>query len=172
MLTSRFIPPRSKPLLKPGQALPLMIVCQYRYHHDVCSRCVTFPGSYPRISGFFKRAQFDCSPNRLQLHPCRSNQAPRFPQQVFHWLSRPTTTTDIANFLAGILDPGLMNKFRTRSLQFALRLTVSSLDPGILANRVTLGTRAQIPTGHMVKTLRLQSTCDSNMPSDQMLSTF
>ena len=37
---------------------------------------------------------------------------------------------------------------------------------------ITLGTRAQIPTGHMVKTLRSQSTCDSNMPSDQMLSTF
>jgi len=36
----------------------------------------------------------------------------------------------------------------------------------------TLGTRAQIPTGYMVKTLRAQSTCDSNMPSDQMLSTF
>jgi len=36
----------------------------------------------------------------------------------------------------------------------------------------TLGTGAQIPTGYMVKTLRLQSTCDSNMPSDQMLSTF
>ena len=36
----------------------------------------------------------------------------------------------------------------------------------------TLGTRAQIPTGCMVKTLRSQSTCDSNMPSDQMLSTF
>ena len=36
----------------------------------------------------------------------------------------------------------------------------------------TLGTRAQIPTGYMVKTLRSQSTCDSNMPSDQMLSTF
>ena len=41
-----------------------------------------------------------------------------------------------------------------------------------LENDYTLGTRAQIPTGHMVKTLRLQSTCDSNMPSDQMLSTF
>ena len=37
---------------------------------------------------------------------------------------------------------------------------------------LTLGTRAQIPTGYMVKTLRSQSTCDSNMPSDQMLSTF
>ena len=36
----------------------------------------------------------------------------------------------------------------------------------------TLGTRAQIPTGYMVKTLRSQSTFDSNMPSDQMLSTF
>ena len=36
----------------------------------------------------------------------------------------------------------------------------------------TLGTRAQIPTGYMVKTLRSQSTCDSNMPSDEMLSTF
>jgi len=39
-------------------------------------------------------------------------------------------------------------------------------------NTLTLGTRAQIPTGYMVKTLRSQSTCDSNMPSDQMLSTF
>ena len=36
----------------------------------------------------------------------------------------------------------------------------------------TLGTRAQIPTGYMVKTLRSQSTYDSNIPSDQMLSTF
>jgi len=41
-----------------------------------------------------------------------------------------------------------------------------------IPNRVTLGTRAQIPTGYMVKTLRAQSTCDSNVPSDQMLSTF
>ena len=41
-----------------------------------------------------------------------------------------------------------------------------------LTNKRSLGTRAQIPTGHMVKTLRSQSTCDSNMPSDQMLSTF
>jgi len=32
--------------------------------------------------------------------------------------------------------------------------------------RQTLGTGAQIPTGYMVKTLRAQSTCDSNMPSD------
>ena len=39
-------------------------------------------------------------------------------------------------------------------------------------NSVTLGTRAQILTGHMVKTLRSQSTFDSNMPSDQILSTF
>ena len=30
----------------------------------------------------------------------------------------------------------------------------------------TLGTRAQIPTGHIVNTLRAQATCDSNMPSD------
>ena len=37
---------------------------------------------------------------------------------------------------------------------------------------MTLGTRAQISTGYMVKTLRSQSTCDSNMPSDQILSTF
>ena len=37
---------------------------------------------------------------------------------------------------------------------------------------LTLGTRAQIPTGYMVKTLRSQSTCDSNMPSGQMLNTF
>ena len=36
----------------------------------------------------------------------------------------------------------------------------------------TLGTGAQIPTGYMVKTLRAQSTCDSNVPSDQMLSIF
>ena len=42
----------------------------------------------------------------------------------------------------------------------------------IQENAQTLGTRAQIPTGYMVKTLRSQSTCDSNMPSDQMLSTF
>ena len=39
-------------------------------------------------------------------------------------------------------------------------------------NRMTLGTRAQIPTGYIVKILRAQSTCNSNMPSDQMLSTF
>jgi len=30
----------------------------------------------------------------------------------------------------------------------------------------TLGTGAQIPTGYMVKTLRAQSTCDSNVPND------
>ena len=36
----------------------------------------------------------------------------------------------------------------------------------------TLGTRAQIPTGHIVNTLRAQATCDSNVPSDQMLGTF
>jgi len=30
----------------------------------------------------------------------------------------------------------------------------------------TLGTRAQIPTGYMVKTLRAQSTFDSNVPSN------
>ena len=41
-----------------------------------------------------------------------------------------------------------------------------------MEGRLSLGTRAQIPTGHMVKTLRSQSTCHSNMPSDQMLSTF
>ena len=40
------------------------------------------------------------------------------------------------------------------------------------ANLFSLGTRAQILTGHMVKTLRSQSTFDSNMPSDQILSTF
>ena len=32
--------------------------------------------------------------------------------------------------------------------------------------RLSLGTRAQIPTGHIVNTLRAQATCDSNMPSD------
>ena len=37
---------------------------------------------------------------------------------------------------------------------------------------LTLGTRAQIPTGHIVNTLRAQATCDSNVPSDQMLGTF
>ena len=47
--------------------------------------------------------------------------------------------------------------------------TLSTLKTRVLQ---TLGTRAQIPTGYMVKTLRSQSTCDSNMPSDQMLSTF
>jgi len=31
---------------------------------------------------------------------------------------------------------------------------------------LTLGTKAQIPTGYMVKTLRAQSTFDSNVPSD------
>ena len=36
----------------------------------------------------------------------------------------------------------------------------------------TLGTRAQIPTGHIVNTLRAQATCNSNVPSDQMLGTF
>ena len=41
-----------------------------------------------------------------------------------------------------------------------------------ILRELTLGTRAQILTGHMVKTLRSQSTFDSNMPSDQMLSTF
>ena len=41
-----------------------------------------------------------------------------------------------------------------------------------MRRRITLGTRAQIPTGHIVKTLRAQATCDSNVPSDQMLGTF
>jgi len=40
------------------------------------------------------------------------------------------------------------------------------------AQQKTLGTRAQIPTGHIVNTLRAQATCDFNMPSDQMLGTF
>ena len=43
---------------------------------------------------------------------------------------------------------------------------------GKVSEMEALGTRAQIPTGYMVKTLRSQSTFDSNMPSDQMLSTF
>ena len=43
---------------------------------------------------------------------------------------------------------------------------------GKFTNAETLGTRAQIPTGHIVNTLRTQATCDSNVPSDQMLSTF
>ena len=42
----------------------------------------------------------------------------------------------------------------------------------VIVDRLSLGTRAQIPTGYMVKTLRSQSTCDLNMPSNQMLSTF
>ena len=50
-------------------------------------------------------------------------------------------------------------------------LRIQNVEPSFIA-QVTLGTRAQIPTGYMVKTLRSQSTCDSNMPSDQMLSTF
>ena len=37
---------------------------------------------------------------------------------------------------------------------------------------LSLGTRAQIPTGHILNTLRAQATCDSNVPSDQMLGTF
>jgi len=41
-----------------------------------------------------------------------------------------------------------------------------SATPTPHTDRVTLGTGAQIPTGYMVKTLRAQSTCDSNMPSD------
>ena len=36
----------------------------------------------------------------------------------------------------------------------------------------TLGTRAKIPSGYMVNTLRTQTTCVYNMPSDQMLNTF
>ena len=39
-------------------------------------------------------------------------------------------------------------------------------------DQLSLGTRAQIPTGYMVKTLRAQSTYDSNVPSDQILSIF
>jgi len=39
-------------------------------------------------------------------------------------------------------------------------------------DHMSLGTKAQIPTGHIVNTLRAQATCDSNMPSDQMLGTF
>ena len=61
--------------------------------------------------------------------------------------------------------------FTTEGYKEASKATPTAADDtfGILN---TLGTRAQIPTGYMVKTLRLQSTCDSNMPSDQMLSTF
>ena len=48
------------------------------------------------------------------------------------------------------------------------------IDGGCYGNKVwlSLGTRAKIPTGYMVKKLRSRSTCDSNMPSNQMLSTF
>jgi len=50
--------------------------------------------------------------------------------------------------------------------------TPTASTPTIPPFLLTLGTGAQIPTGYMVKTLRAQSTCDSNVPSDQMLSTF
>ena len=52
------------------------------------------------------------------------------------------------------------------------RLSSALSIPSLDLKSLTLGTRAQIPTGYMVKTLRSQSTFDSNMPSDQMLSTF
>jgi len=44
--------------------------------------------------------------------------------------------------------------------------TPNSDTPSSVCDLLTLGTGAQIPTGYMVKTLRAQSTCDSNMPSD------
>jgi len=63
--------------------------------------------------------------------------------------------------------------------RFNPKTTLDSLYTSILQTafsegdpEVSLGTRAQIPTGYIVKTLRAQSTCDSNMPSNQMLSTF
>ena len=37
---------------------------------------------------------------------------------------------------------------------------------------ISLGTRAKIPSGYILNTLRTQTTCVSNMPSDQMLNTF
>ena len=49
---------------------------------------------------------------------------------------------------------------------------MSFADGRLGASFFSLGTRAQIPTGYMMKTLRAQSTYDSNVPSDQMLSTF
>ena len=58
------------------------------------------------------------------------------------------------------------------SLDLIYRRQQDAINMRECTEAVTLGTRAQIPTGYMVKTLRSQSTFDSNMPSDQMLSTF
>ena len=65
---------------------------------------------------------------------------------------------------------GLSNSSgKAEVVQSNIKRVKSLLDHSVFHS---LGTRAQIPTGYMVKTLRSQSTCDSNMPSDQMLSTF
>ena len=41
-----------------------------------------------------------------------------------------------------------------------------------LRSPLSLGTRAKIPSRYMLNTLRTQTTCVSDMPSDQMLNTF
>ena len=45
-------------------------------------------------------------------------------------------------------------------------VTIALLCVSVWGLGESLGTRAQIPTGYMVKTLRAQSTFDSNVPSD------
>jgi len=51
------------------------------------------------------------------------------------------------------------------NLEDAVDVNLASSWPGPITD-FSLGTGAQIPTGYMVKTLRAQSTCDFNVPSD------
>ena len=89
-------------------------------------------------------------------------------------LPQDMVSPDVETFLAkiyptlGSSPPPAPEYFLDRIILAPRNNDVDSMNNDLL----TLGTRAQIPTGYMVKTLRSQSTCDSNMPSDQMLSTF
>ena len=68
------------------------------------------------------------------------------------------------NVEAGLNDPPTLAELSVMSL-YSQAISIPFAQH-IRSLTLTLGTRAQIPAGHMVKTLRSQSTCDSNMPSD------
>jgi len=85
--------------------------------------------------------------------------------------TQPSTTVSIISMSDEGIDDvtkPIRRTSETRSFSASWFLLYTFLDTVF----VTLGTGAQIPTGYMVKTLRAQSTCDSNVPSDQMLSIF
>ena len=104
----------------------------------------------------------------------RLHHSPISPIQVACQFPPSLSKSCMSRTVAHPLFPQLSRVFRSMMSRIpALRaLRRSCLVPGPWFLVFTLGTRAQIPTGYMVKTLRSQSTCDSNMPSDQMLSTF